>query len=222
MAIRVDPIRCLAVPRPGGGERTMARLSARDRAEWAALAGRIAPLVERLLPAAVVADRAVPDRDGWRLAPMRPALLRARRAAKALARLGEVIATDVEDFFASVRPEVLETALLDVGAPRQDAAGAAAMVDGWAAHGHRGLPVGPAASSILANAVLLPVDLSLSPRAFLRWVDDYLLPAEHPLERFDEALAAVGLRRSTRKTVRGIAGVWRPPYPVRGSGRASA
>lgn len=212
MAIRVDPIRCSVLPRPSGGERTMARLSAKDHAEWKALASRVAPLIERLLPTGVVADRAVPDRDGWRLAPVRPALRRARRAAAALARAGEVVATDVEDFFGSVRPEVLEAALLHVGARREDAVRAGAMIEGWAAHGHRGLPVGPAASSILANAVLLPVDLRLGPRPFLRWVDDYLLPAEHPLERFDEALAAVGLRRSTRKTVRGITGVWSPPY----------
>lgn len=190
----------------------MARLSASDEAEWTGLASRVAPLIERLLPAAVVADRAIPDRDGWRLAPVRPALRRARRAAAMLARAGEVVATDVADFFGSVRPDVLEAALVAVGARRGDAARAAAMVEGWAAHGHRGLPVGPAASSILANAVLLPVDRSLAPRAFLRWVDDYLLPAEHPLDRFDEELAAVGLRRSIPKTVRGIAGVWSPPY----------
>lgn len=222
MAYRVDPIRCSVMPRPSGGARTMAGLSSRDEAEWTALAGRVAPLVEAMLPAGVVADRAIRGRRGWRLAPMRPALLRARRAAEALARLGEVVATDVEDFFGSVSPAGLERALLGAGARREDATRAAAMVEGWEAHGHRGLPVGPAASSILANAILLPVDLSLAPRAFLRWVDDYLLPAEHPLERFDESLAAVGLRRSERKTARGIAGVWRPPYPARGSGRASA
>ncbi|HEX6207673.1 MAG TPA: RNA-directed DNA polymerase, partial [Actinomycetota bacterium] len=177
-----------------------------------ALADRAAPLIEARLPEGVVADRAVRERPGWRLAPMRPALRRARRAAASLARGGAVVATDVEAFFPSVSPEALERALLAVGVARGDAAAAASMVAGWAEQGCPGLPVGPEASSILANAVLLPVDLAVAPARFLRWVDDYLLPAEYPLERFDEALARVGLRRSERKTVSGIRGVWRAPY----------
>lgn len=212
MASRVDPIRCSVLVRPSGGARTVARLSARDEAAWSALANRVAPLIEARLPTGVVADRAVRAGNGWRPAPVRPALRRARRAAAALARRGPVVATDVEAFFASVTPEALASGLLGAGAAREDAAAAASMLEGWAEHGHRGLPVGPAGSSILANAVLLPVDLSIRGAPFLRWVDDYLLPAEHALERFDEALAAVGLRRSERKTVRGVAGVWRVPY----------
>ncbi|HEX6262146.1 MAG TPA: RNA-directed DNA polymerase [Actinomycetota bacterium] len=208
MAIRVDPPRVEA--RASG--RTICRLSPRDEARWRALADRAAPLIEARLPDGVVADRAVRQRHGWRLAPMRPALRRARRAAASLAREGAVVATDVEAFFPSVTPETLERALLAVGAARGDAAAAASMLGGWAEQGRAGLPVGPAASSILANAVLLPVDLAVAPVRFLRWVDDYLLPAEYPLERFDEALAVVGLRRSERKTVRGIGGVWQAPY----------
>lgn len=190
----------------------MAHLSPSDEARWRVLADRAAPLIEARLPPGVVASRAVRGRGGWRLAPVRPALRRARRAAAALARGGAVLATDVEAFFPSVTPAALASCLIRIGASRADAACAASMLEGWEARGHRGLPVGPIASSILANAVLLPVDLSLAPHVFLRWVDDYLLPAEHPLERFDEALAEVGLRRSERKTVRGVRGVWQTPY----------
>lgn len=212
MAIRVDPIRCSPLPKRSGGHRVIARLSPRDAAEWGAIAGRVAPVIEAMLPGEVLADRAVRRGTGWRVAPVRLALRRARRAAAAMARRGDVTATDVEDFFGSVTPWVLEVALRGVGADGEDAARAATMVEGWEERGHRGLPVGPEASSILANAVLLPVDLSVAPSPFLRWVDDYLLPADHPLERFDEALGAVGLRRSERKTVRGVVGVWRVPY----------
>ena len=58
----------------------------------------------------------------------------------------------------------------------------------------------------MANAVLAPVDRTLHPFPFLRWVDDYLVavPEERAvpevLDRFDGALAGRGLARSVVKT----------------------
>jgi hypothetical protein len=63
----------------------------------------------------------------------------------------------------------------------------------------------------MANAVLLPIDRTLGPRPFVRWVDDYRIAVTSPrdagaiLARMDRELAALGLRRSGAKTALGAA-----------------
>jgi hypothetical protein len=203
---RPEPVRTFEVRRPDGRTRTMWRLSPRDAATWDALAGRVVQLLEHALDPRVLAARAVIGQDEWRAAPLGPALRRARATAERLVRKGgTVVATDVASFYGSVRPEVLERALLDVGAAPDDAQLAAAMLEGW---GSEGLPVGPRGSAVLANAVLLPVDRALGDVPFLRWVDDYLLGEPAALERLDEALTRVGLTRSARKTRTGTVLPW--------------
>lgn len=80
------------------------------------------------------------------------------------------------------------------------------MLEGWGSEGYPGLPIGPPGSAVLANALLDPVDRAVAPSPFLRWVDDYVIGLDDPseaaavLDRLDEALDGVGLRRSERKT----------------------
>jgi hypothetical protein len=70
----------------------------------------------------------------------------------------------------------------------------------------RGLPVGPAGSSVLANAVLLRADRALEGMQHIRWVDDYLLflPDRHSalraLDVFADAMSELGLRLAPEKT----------------------
>lgn len=205
---RTDPALTFRAPKPDGGHRLMARLSPRDAATWEALAGRVARVLEARLDRRVLAARAVVTRRGWRPAPVGPALRRARAAAEALVRRGPVLATDVESFYASVRPEVLCRGLRAAGAGREDAGLAAAMLEGWGSDGLPGLPIGPRGSAVLANAVLLPVDAALGATPFVRWVDDYLLGDPDALARLDEALNRVGLARSIRKTRAGEVLPW--------------
>jgi hypothetical protein len=197
---RPDPVRTFRVRKPDGRIRVMARLSTRDAAVWNSLAGRVARIVEPRLDPRVLATRAVVTPLGWRQAPLGPALRRARRAAEALAGRGAVLATDVHDFYPSVRSEVLGRSLRHAGADRADARLAEEMLEGWGDGGLRGLPIGPPGSAVLANAVLLPVDRAIGDTPFLRWVDDYLLADPAALPRLDDALRRVGLRRSERKT----------------------
>jgi hypothetical protein len=71
--------------------------------------------------------------------------------------------------------------------------------------GVEGLPVGPDASAVLANAVLAQVDRRLRDAGVehLRWVDDVVLSGvdvRAALTVFRTALASIGLRANETKT----------------------
>ena len=183
----------------------MALLSERDEARWHRLAGAVAETVEPRLSASVLANRALGAWPSWRLQPLGPALREARRLARALP--GPVILrTDVADFYASVGPASLFGALRRLGAPPGSAGTAADLLDGWGSEGYPGLPIGPAGSAVMANAVLASVDDALGGHPFLRWGDDYLISAstlrsaEEALDRLHAALDPLGLRLSRSKT----------------------
>lgn len=185
----------------------MAVLAEPDARRWEEVGGRVALQLERRLDRRVLANRTIGRPGGWSLQPLGAALPRAHRLAPRIAaRSPAVLRTDVAAFYPSVRPEILHRALRSCGVEPNDATEAADLLDGWGSHGYPGLPIGPPASAVMANAVLRPVDRALRPLRFIRWVDDYLigLPdaavASAVLERIDEALARLGLRRSTDKT----------------------
>jgi hypothetical protein len=183
----------------------MALLSERDDARWHGLAGAVAETIEPRLSPSVLANRAVGPWPSWRLQPPGPALKEARRLARALP--GPVILrTDVAAFYPSVAPASLFGALRRLGAPPESAGTAADLLDGWGSEGYPGLPIGPAGSAVMANAVLASVDDALGGHPFLRWVDDYLISAStirsagEVLDRLHAVLDRVGLRPSRLKT----------------------
>jgi hypothetical protein len=183
----------------------MALLSERDDARWHVLAGTVAETIEPRLSASVLANRAAGPWPSWRLQPLGPALKEARRLARGLP--GPVILrTDVAEFYPSVGPASLFGALRRLGAPPGSAGTAADLLDGWGSEGYPGLPIGPAGSAVMANAVLASVDDALGGHPFLRWVDDYLISAStirsagEVLDRLHAVLDRVGLRPSRLKT----------------------
>jgi hypothetical protein len=186
------------IPKRGGGLRLMARLAPPDARLWEGLAREAGPRVEDALGDEVLANRG----------PFRPALRRARGLAEDLARRSEAILhTDVAAFYPSIDPSVLAGSLGGCGVEPRTARLAGSLSEAWSGHGVPGLPVGPAASAVLANLVLAPVDAALRAREipFLRWVDDYLIgvAGDGPgaaLEAIDGALARLGLRRHVAKT----------------------
>jgi len=188
-----------------GGLRRMAVLTARDARAWHRLAGRVAEAIEPGLGAQVLANRVHSAGSVWTLEPVGSALATARRFAARMPP-GIIVRTDVAAFYPSVTPAVLFTTLGRIGAATEDARTAADMVDGWGSEGYPGLPIGPPGSAVLANAVLVEVDAALEGVPFLRWVDDYLIALRTEsrvprlLERLDEALDELGLRRSRPKT----------------------
>ncbi|MGH2710293.1 MAG: RNA-directed DNA polymerase [Actinomycetota bacterium] len=183
----------------------MALLSDRDSLRWHSLGERLSESVEPLLHPGVLANRSLADAvDRGRL---RPSLRRARRAVRVMAARSEaVILTDVRSFYPSVSPSVAFRALQNIGVEPDAASEVASMLDGWGSEGYEGLPIGPPASAIMANAVLAPMDAELTSMPFLRWVDDYAVSLNDTrrvpevLERFDATLDRSGLGRAVPKT----------------------
>ena len=113
----------------------------------------------------------------------------------------------VVDDRSGLSPAVVVETIRRLGAP----AGTrrlAAVLDELEATGTRGLPVGPAPSAVLANAVLATVDRTLQVAAGagpIRWVDDVVVPvadlraARGVRQAFDDALGAIGLEPAVAK-----------------------
>ena len=182
----------------------MATLSPRDAARWARLGRRIAATIEPRLDRRVLANRTFAAARGSFLSP---ALRAARAEAAALSQRSRlVLRTDVGSFYPSVTPSAAHASLRLIGTEPTLAVEAATMLEGWGGEGYAGLPIGPPASAIVANAVLAPVDSDLEGFDFVRWVDDYLIGLGRPsqvselLDRLDASLEGRGLERSEAKT----------------------
>jgi hypothetical protein len=185
----------------------MALLTRRDEGPWRQLGQRVADVLEPILGRRVLAGRSMHYGREWRPEPLGQALWRARHAAERLvAGSNVVVRTDVRDFYPSVDAAILYRCLRRVGLPAEDANTASGMLEGWGSHGYAGLPVGPPASAVLSNAVLVPVDEELGDGRWLRWCDDLLIgvrrmaDAGRVLDRLDTELAGLGLERSGPKT----------------------
>jgi hypothetical protein len=207
------PTRVRLVPVPkSGGIRWLAELDPSFARAYERLVAVLAPEIERTLAPGVLANRvafADPTRGIVRLEPWRSARARFRRAlANAVASGTPVVLADVRDCYASIAPDVCAVALRRVGAPRHLIAGLARLLGELEAAGLPGLPVGPAPSAVLANAVLAGADRSLSAGGFahLRWVDDFVAfastrtEAERGLAVLRFALADLGLELCEAKT----------------------
>jgi Reverse transcriptase (RNA-dependent DNA polymerase) len=198
----------------------MAVLSGRDAERWRQMGQRVADVLEPILGRRVLAGRSMRSGREWRPEALGPALRRARLAAERLvAGSSVVLRTDVREFYPSVDPSTLYRCLRRVGLPAEAANAASAMLEGWGSDGYPGLPVGPPASAVLSNAVLVPVDQALGDGPWLRWCDDLLIgirsvaDADGVLDRLDVELAGLGLDRSGLKThvLEGAAVRWPGP-----------
>ena len=202
----------------------MATLSSRDAVRWEQLGRRIAFMIEPSLDRRVRANRTVAAAQGSSLSST---LRAARVEAAALSRRSHlVLRTDVRRFYPSVTPSAVHASLRMIGAEPGLAREAAAMLDGWGSAGYAGLPIGPPASAIVANAVLAPVDSDLAGVGFVRWVDDYAIGLRtrkqlpEVLDRLDRTLDRLGLKRSETKTLvleGGTPSRWLGTYGRRGT-----
>jgi hypothetical protein len=189
------PVRLVAVPKPGG-VRLIAKLDARTGAAYAASVARLVPAIERELPAAVVANRvalARIDPPAILLESWRAARARFRRLVRAGASgAGAALMTDVRECYASIGARLVAQALEALGADREELGDVLALLRTLEAHGVRGLPIGPEASAVLANAVLLRIDRCLADASFphVRWVDDLIVFA-NDVEGAEDALRLV-------------------------------
>jgi len=202
---RLDPI-----PKPGGGVRSLARLEPADLRDYRRLVGAFVPSIESGLSPAAFANRALGRGTGaWTLLePWRPARAAFRARLRRLERMGAWGRIDVKDCFGSIEAPALERALRRLGAARREIRDLLQLLEGLRI---RGLPVGPAPSAILANAVLAAADEALEAAGVrsLRWVDDMVVAGrdidgvKRGLDVAREALAGVGLVANEGKTVFG-------------------
>ena len=204
------PIGLDPAPRPGGGVRSLVRLTPADERGYAALLHRVAPLLGATLGPQAHANRIV----GWNgglpvLEPWREARRRWRAEARRLALGARVVVTaDIHDCYPSIGPGPLSHRLRALGAPAR----AIDEIEAWlrilADRGIRGLPVGPVTSAVLAEAVLVAGDQVLRSAGVphVRWVDDVVIFAEHrrqavaALDTLLEAWGDVGLAPNDAKT----------------------
>ncbi|HEY6566297.1 MAG TPA: RNA-directed DNA polymerase [Actinomycetota bacterium] len=207
-----EPIPTVRVHRPGGGTRDIAVLDPEGDRAYSAVVARVTPAVEAGLGLEVLADRAQVQGGQVRLNDWR----RARRVLRRSVRAGltartkpAVFVGDVQACFPSVRVEVVAHALQRLGGRPSDVDRVLAVLHGFHARGLEGLPVGPAPSALLANAVLSSVDLAIRAEGVqhLRWVDDVVAicddvaSATRVADAFHRALAHVGLQANHSKTM---------------------
>jgi hypothetical protein len=204
-------IRLVPVAKPGG-VRWIVRLDEPAATAYAALVGRVVPIVEASLSSAAVANRVVevrPRPPAILLEPWRAAHDRFRRTLKGLASAsGAVLMTDVRTCYASISPDVVGRSLCRIGCDDTDVGPIVSTLRALAGRGVRGLPVGPEASAVLANAVLGGLDDALRQAGVrhVRWVDDVVAftpdpeSAEQALRVVGSALGALGLVPAREKT----------------------
>jgi hypothetical protein len=200
------------VPRPGGGIRRIAQLPAADDRAYEAAVARALPLVERSLGPEVFADHATLRGTRIALRDWRLARERLRRATRQLLRspgARAILITDVRDCFPSIEPRRIEIALRRLGADEVDVLRIVDQLRSFADREVRGLPVGPAASAVLAHALLCELDRSLrrSGLPFTRWVDDVVVftpdrsTAARASAEIRRTLERIGLEGNERKTL---------------------
>lgn len=164
-------------PWPGKPGRCLYRLGPVADAAYRGAVAALVPTIEAGLHPWVVGNRVARARpltlEGWGGARARYREL----VVSHVARAGASLRVDVADCFRSIRPSVVGEGLDSLGAPTWERARVVAQLEVLAAHGVPGLPAGPAASAVLANAVLARADRALLDLGlpWVRWVDDIIV-----------------------------------------------
>jgi hypothetical protein len=180
------------------------------RREYVALVAPAVPAIESSLSDRVVAHRVAwcrADPPSLRLRPWRAERRAFAIRLRALAAAASTIAiADVRRCYASISPSTVVHALGDLGI--RSATEVGDFLTRLERAGGRGLPVGPEASAVLANAVLARADEAMRSVGVehLRWVDDVVIAASGPAEArratavLADAVARLGLRLNETKT----------------------
>jgi hypothetical protein len=194
------------VPKAGGGVRWLVQLDPADDAAYRAAVTPLVGRIERSLSPEVLSTRAVIAGSRWASAPWRPARgawRSALRVAIAAAPRGTMfLVTDVRDCYGSIAPETIASLLGPA------ATGALVLLHRFRDEGVRGLPIGPTASAVLANAALAELDASLRAAEVrhVRWVDDVVAwgaraDVRRALRSLRIAAGSIGLELHEGKTI---------------------
>ena len=185
---------------------------AHDLVVLRAAAGVIITRTDLLLPSCVRSCRLDPSPSAaWHFKHSGSAHAALRRDAVAHLRrsFDSMCKSDVAGYYPSVNLGLLADALLRSKCNADAIALLLRVLGSWQAHhGLAGLPIGPEGCGVLGNAFLLPLDLAIARRkhTHLRWMDDLFIfgpsitDCNDIVGPLDEALGALGLKRSVQKT----------------------
>jgi hypothetical protein len=173
--------RRMLVPKPGGGFRVATQLDPLDAIVYAALAYELGPIIEQ---SRIPADRAIAcsyrvELDpGGRLFRRESGWQEYHDRSTTLAADGgysHILLADIADFYNQLYSHRVESALEIANVPVLRANNVEKFLLQLTAKQSRGLPVGPAASILLAEASLIDVDNFLLRQGvpFVRFVDDF-------------------------------------------------
>ena len=206
-----EAIPVASIAKPGGGRRSIAVLDPEDARAYSHTVARLVPTIEARLGDEVFADRAKVvggevRLDDWRRA--RVAFRRSVRTSLDARTQPAVFVGDVQACFSSMRVEIVARALRRLRGRPTDIERVLAALREFRTRGIEGLPVGPAPSAPLANAVLSSIDRAIQAEGVrpLRWVDDVVAicddvaSATRVADVFHRALAHEGLQANVSKT----------------------
>ena len=200
------------LPKTGKGEvRKMAWLNPYDDLNLRIFVGRVALEVEAALGPDVFSYRLQHDPPAWSVRDVRVAFRRRRERAQELladASCKAIAVADLRHYYPSVEPEVVMEALRQAKAPHGAVTSIGELLRDLEAMGTpRGLPIGPEASGVLGNIVLLGLDEAIScrVRGHIRYTDDSWLflraETEWPEVReiYTRSVSDLGLEVNTSK-----------------------
>jgi hypothetical protein len=207
-----EPISLASVAKPGGGTRIIATLDTADERTYSDAVARVIPAIESALGPHVFADRAAVSGGRVVLGDWQRArrVFRSTMRANLEARPRSVVFVgDVRACFPSMQVEVVAHALRRLRSRPAEVDGVLATLRGFGERGVAGLPVGPAPSAALANAVLLGIDQAIHAQGVqhLRWVDDVVAVCDdvktaiRVADAFHRSLAREGLHANLSKTM---------------------
>lgn len=182
MSWNTRPARTLIAPKAKLGFRTITQLDPLDFLVLGALVHDIAPELEsRRIPVAddvVFSYRVSTDTDGQLFDPdvgYRQFLDKSREKVASGAGVAFVGVTDISDFYSRIYHHRLENALRAVTDKTSHVSSIMNLLSGWNGTETFGIPVGGAASRILAEIALSDVDEALLANGvdFIRFNDDY-------------------------------------------------
>jgi hypothetical protein len=167
------------VPKPEGSYRVATRLDPLDALTYTAAVYECASAIEKSrAPAATACSyRLDPVPDGRLFAAGNGWETWTRRSVE-LAKESSttyVVTADISDYYSQIGHHRVCNALESAGVGSSRAQSIEKMLGAWSALQSRGLPVGPHASIVLAEACMNDVDQHLSSRGYrhLRYVDDF-------------------------------------------------
>lgn len=192
------PIRWDVVPKPGGGVRRLLVLRRADELAFARSVAGATPAICRAMGSESHANRLVAwdPTCGLVLEPWTRARRRWERDVGRLeGRARSIAATDARACYASISARVIVDRLADLGVPDAFVDQIGSWLHVLRDMGADGLPVGPAPSAVLADAVLSAGDDAIRATGadHVRWVDDVMIFAPDARTR---AIALDALRRA--------------------------